>query len=125
MPDMGTGRCDFPKGSAEDLYHSVMNRLYKLPDDTKIFVGHDYQPGGRELAFCTTIGEQKERNIQLNGESTRDEFVSFRKNRDKSLKAPRLLLPSLQVNIDAGKIPDHEDNGKSYLKIPISPKKAP
>lgn len=119
MPDFGTGRCDFPAGSAEDLYVSVHDKLYNLPDETRVFVGHDYQPGGRELEFQTTIGESKQANIQLKAQTTRDEFIEFRTTRDKKLAAPRLLLPSVQVNIDAGKLPEAEGNGTSYLKIPV------
>ncbi len=120
MPDYGTGRCDFPRGSAKDLYHSVHDRLYKLNDSTRVFVGHDYQPNDRELKFETTIGESKRNNIQLKENTTELEFVSFRETRDKTLKAPRLLLPSLQVNINAGALPISESNGKSYLKIPLT-----
>jgi glyoxylase-like metal-dependent hydrolase (beta-lactamase superfamily II) len=119
MPDYGTGRCDFPKGSAKDLYHSVSHNLYSLPDETRVFVGHDYQPHGRELQFMTTIGMSKKNNIQLKGTTSEKEFVEFRESRDKTLKAPRLLLPSIQVNIDAGKLPPAEDNGVSYLKLPL------
>ncbi len=119
MPDFGTGRCDFPAGSAEDLYVSVHDKLYNLPDETRVFVGHDYRPGGRELEFQTTIGESKQANIQLKAQTTRDEFIEFRTTRDKKLAAPRLLLPSVQVNIDAGKLPEAEGNGTSYLKIPV------
>ena len=119
MPDMGTGRCDFPKGSAVDLYNSIHEKLYKLPDETRVFVGHDYQPGGRELAYETTIAEQKKNNIQLKEETSLEEFVKFRTERDKTLAAPRLLLPSIQVNIDAGHLPEEEDNGMKYLKIPL------
>lgn len=119
MPDYGTGRCDFPAGSADDLYSSVHDKLYKLPDETRVFVGHDYQPGGRALAFESTIGDEKRTNIHLNEKTTRQEFVAFRTKRDKSLAAPRLLLPSVQVNIDAGHLPKAEDNGVSYLKIPV------
>ncbi len=118
MPDYGTGRCDFPMGSASQLYDSV-KRLYALPDETKVFVGHDYLPEGRELKFQTTIGESKAKNIQLRAETTKTEYVSFREARDKTLKAPRLLLPSLQVNIAAGKLPPAENNGMSYLKLPL------
>ncbi len=121
MPDYGTGRCDFPKGSAKDLYASVVNNLYPLPDATRVFVGHDYSPGGREMKFETTIGESKKSNIQLKASTTETEFVSFREARDKTLKAPRLLLPSIQVNIDAGHLPPSEENGKSYLKLPLKP----
>lgn len=119
MPDYGTGRCDFPAGSAEDLYHSVHEKLYTLPDHYKVYVGHDYQPGGRSLQFQSTIGEQKEKNIQLRQSTTKEEFVAFRKSRDADLAAPRLLLPSVQVNINAGHLPKPESNGVSYLKIPI------
>lgn len=119
MPDYGTGRCDFPAGSADELYTSVHEKLYKLPDHLRVFVGHDYQPNGRALAFESTIGEEKAKNVHLRAETTRDQFVEFRNARDKSLAAPRLLLPSVQVNIDAGNLPKPEKNGKAYLKIPI------
>lgn len=119
MPDFGTGRCDFPAGSAEDLYDSVTERLYTLPDDTRVFVGHDYQPGGRELAWETTIGESKAKNKQLTGDTDRATFVDFRTKRDATLNAPRLLLPSIQVNIDAGALPDADAAGKQYLRIPL------
>ena len=119
MPDYGTGRCDFPSGSASDLYTSVHEKLYKLPNHYRVFVGHDYQPNGRALAFESTIGEQKKRNIQLNAETTKEQFVTFRNSRDKTLAAPKLLLPSVQVNIDAGQLPKAEQNGTRYLKIPV------
>lgn len=119
MPDYGTGRCDFPAGSADDLYTSVHEKLYKLPDHFRVFVGHDYMPGGRPVAFESTIGEEKAKNVQLKVETTRDQFVEFRNRRDKSLAAPRLLLPSVQLNIDAGKLPVEDTNGARYLKIPV------
>lgn len=119
MPDFGTGRCDFPAGCAEDLYTSVHEKLYRLPDATRVYVGHDYMPGGRELAFQSTIGEEKSSNIQLSAASTRDQFVAMRQKRDATLSAPKLLLPSVQVNIDAGHLPKAEENGTSYLKIPL------
>lgn len=119
MPDYGTGRCDFPAGSADELYTSVHEKLYKLPDTTRVFVGHDYMPNGRGVEFESTIGESKIKNIQLKAETPREEFVNFRKNRDKTLAAPRLLLPSVQINIDAGALPTPDDNGTRYLKIPI------
>lgn len=119
MPDYGTGRCDFPMGSAQDLYHSVHEKLYKLPDETRFFTCHDYQPNGRKLQFESTIGDSKRFNIQLREETSEDEFVRFREKRDSSLAAPKLLLPSIQVNIDGGQLPREEDNGTSYLKIPI------
>ncbi len=119
MPDFGTGRCDFPQGSAEDLYHSVHEKIYQLDDHTKVYVGHDYQPGGRALAFQTTVGESKRKNIQLRADTAKDEYVQFREARDKGLDAPVLLLPSIQVNAQNGLFPKKEDNGTSYLKIPV------
>jgi len=119
MPDYGTGRCDFPAGSAADLYDSVHNKLYTLPDHYKVYVGHDYQPNGRPVQFESTIGQEKANNIQLKSRTTREEFVKFRTERDRSLAAPRLLLPSVQINIDAGHMPDPSKNGLSYLKIPL------
>lgn len=120
MPDFGTGRCDFPKGSAKDLYRSVHDTIYSLPDTTRIFVGHDYQPGGRELKFETTVGESKKNNIQLKEHTGLEEFIHFREERDKTLNAPKLLLQSIQININAGELPEEEDNGMSYLKFPIN-----
>lgn len=120
MEDYGTGRCDFPKGSADDLYTSIHERLYALPDATRVLVGHDYQPGGRALAYETTIGASKARNVQLSLATTRDEFVARRKGRDATLKAPRLLYPSVQVNIDAGKLPEEAANGIRYLRVPLN-----
>lgn len=119
MPDYGTGRCDFPAGSAAALYESVHEKLYSLPDHYKVFVGHDYLPGGRKLQFQSTIGQEKAHNIQLNAKTTREEFVHFRSTRDRSLSAPKLLLPSVQINIDAGHLPQPAANGVPYLKIPI------
>lgn len=120
MPDYGTGRCDFPKGSASELFASVKG-LYELPDTTKVFVGHDYQLGNRDLKYQTTIGESKRDNIQLKISTSKEDYVLFRETRDKTLKAPRLLLPSLQVNIAAGHLPKKENNEVSYLKLPMKP----
>jgi glyoxylase-like metal-dependent hydrolase (beta-lactamase superfamily II) len=120
IEDYGTGRCDFPRGSAEDLYDSVHGRLYKLPDETRVFVGHDYQPGGRPVRFETTIGVSKKKNVQLREETTREEFVRFRKQRDQTLSAPQLLFPSVQINVDAGRLPAPHKNGGRYLQIPIN-----
>lgn len=119
MPDYGTGRCDFPAGSASALYDSVHGRLYALPVTTRVFVGHDYQPNGRALAFESTIGDEKAHNIQLRGETTREEFIAFRSARDQTLSVPKLLLPSVQINIMAGHLPPPARNGKRYLHIPI------
>ncbi len=120
MPDMGTGRCDFPAGSATDLYQSITRRIYSLPDATRVFVGHDYQPGGREVAWETTVGAEKAGNIQLKSGTSEAEFVQFRANRDKQLAAPKLLFQSVQVNIDAGRLPKPNDECRRYLKIPIN-----
>lgn len=119
MPDYGTGRCDFPAGSAIDMYHSVHDRLYELSDHLKVYTGHDYMPEGRPLRFVATLGEEKRENIQLRKETKLEEFVQFRKERDRKLSAPKLLLPSVQVNIAAGLLPEPEKNGRRYLKIPI------
>lgn len=119
MPDYGVGRCDFPAGSAEQLYDSIMGRLYGLPDATRVFVGHDYQPGGREVLWQSTIGEEKQRNVQLPAGMPREEFVERRRARDKRLGAPRLLFPSVQFNIHGGRLPPPESNGTAYLKIPV------
>jgi glyoxylase-like metal-dependent hydrolase (beta-lactamase superfamily II) len=120
MPDYGTGRCDFPAGSAADLYRSVNDRLYELPGETKVFTGHDYLPEGRPLRFMATIAEEREKNIQLKADTPLEEFVRFRTGRDRTLAAPKLLLPSVQVNIDAGHLPAPAQNGKRYLRIPVS-----
>lgn len=119
MPDYGTGRCDFPAGSAEQLYESVTHKLYTLPDATRLFVGHDYMPNGRPLAFETTVGASKESNIQLRANTTKSDFVGFREARDKTLTPPRYILPSLQVNIRAGALPEPDDNGRRYLRMPL------
>jgi glyoxylase-like metal-dependent hydrolase (beta-lactamase superfamily II) len=118
MPDYGSARCDFPGGSAAVLYDSIQ-RLYELPDDTRLFMCHDYQPGGRPLAFETTVREQKRSNIQIDANTTREAYVTLREGRDAKLDTPTLLLPSIQVNIRAGELPEPESNGVSYLKIPI------
>jgi len=120
IQDFGTGRCDFPDGDAASLYDSITTHLYSLPDETRVFVGHDYQPGGRELVFETTIGAEKANNIQLKGNTTREEFISFRETRDSGLAAPKLLFPSVQVNIDAGHLPEATEQGKQFLKIPLN-----
>ena len=123
MPDYGTGRCDFPSGSATAMHSSVTNRLYSLPDATRVFVGHDYMPGGRPLAFESTIGEERQHNVQLPAGRTEAEFVAFRQTRDATLDAPKLLYPSLQVNIRAGHLPEPaHPGGKSFLKIPLRQK---
>ena len=118
MPDGGTARCDFPGGSAERLYASIQ-RLFELPDDTRLFVCHDYGPGGRDLQHATTIGEQRAANIHVRDGVSSDEFVSMRTARDRTLSLPSLIIPAVQVNIRAGELPPPEANGVRYLKIPV------
>lgn len=119
MPDYGTGRCDFPRGSAAALHRSIVDRLYRLPDATRVFVGHDYMPGGRPLAYESTIGAEKRGNIQLPAGRGEAEFVAFRAARDASLGPPKLLYPSLQVNIRAGRLPAPEHPGAAaFLRLP-------
>ena len=113
MPDQGTGRCDFPAGCVDDMYRSVTERIFALPDETRIFVGHDYQPGGRAVAWETSVGAQKAENIQLSAATTQAEFAAFRAKRDAGLSAPRLLYQSVQVNIDGGTLP-------RILRIPLN-----
>lgn len=120
VEDSGTGRCDFPSGSADALYTSVKERIYSLPDATRLFVGHDYQPNGRALRFETTVGASKEANTQLRESTSREDFVTMRNRRDAGLAPPRLLYPSIQVNIDAGRLPEPQANGRRYLKLPLS-----
>ena len=124
MHDYGTGRCDFPRGSADALYDSIQ-RLYTFPDDTRVFPGHDYQPNGREVAWQTTIGQSKRDNPQLRADTLKPDFVAMRTARDRTLKAPRLLYPSIQINLDAGRLPPPHRNGKQYLTIPITPPTPP
>lgn len=120
MPDYGTGRCDFPRGSAEDLYRSITERLYTLPDTTRLFTGHDYQPDGRELRCESTIGEEKKDNIQLPAGRSEADYIEFRTTRDSKLKLPRLIFQSVQVNIDAGRLPAPGPGGITHLKIPLN-----
>lgn len=120
IEDYGTGRCDFPRGSAAALYRSVHDRLYALPDATRVFVGHDYQPDGRELRYETTIGRSRAANVQLRADTSEAEFVAFRTQRDATLSPPRLLYPSVQVNVDAGALPRPHDNGRRYLVVPLN-----
>ena len=120
MPDFGTARCDFPGGSAATLFDSVQ-KIMALPDQTRIFVCHDYKaPGREEFAWETTVGAQKALNIHVGGGKSRDEFVAMREGRDATLAMPRLIIPSLQVNMRAGQMPEPEDNGTTYLKVPVN-----
>lgn len=118
IEDYGTGRCDFPQGSAAALYDSIQ-RLYGLPSETRVFVGHDYQPGDRPVRWETTIGASKASNPQLSARTTRAEFIALREARDARLPPPRLLLPSVQVNLDAGHLPAPHANGTRYLVVPL------
>jgi glyoxylase-like metal-dependent hydrolase (beta-lactamase superfamily II) len=120
MDDYGTGRCDFPRGSAAELYDSVHAKLYALPDETRVFVGHDYQPGGRELAWETTIGKSKANNPQLRATTSKQEFIDFRTQRDATLRPPRLIFQSVQINADAGRLPAAHANGIRYLRLPLN-----
>ena len=119
MPDFGTARCDFPGGSSSDLYASVKRLYDELPDSTRVFVGHDYQPGGRELLFQTSIGDEKKNNKQLKESTAAEEFAKWRSERDGQLGMPGLIIPAIQVNLRNGELPDAEGNGVSYLRIPI------
>ena len=118
VPSIGTGRCDFPKGSAKDLYHSVTQKLYTMPDDTKVFPGHDY-PGKRDLQTHSTIGESKSSNVDLPASRSEEDYITFIEKRDAKLPLPRLIYQGVQINLTAGKLPKSEDNGQHYLKIPI------
>ncbi|MDE0589976.1 MBL fold metallo-hydrolase [Halocynthiibacter sp. C4] len=120
MPDFGTARCDFPGGSAERLFQSIQ-KILTLPDETRVFVGHDYKaPGRDDFAWETTIGEQKALNVHVGKGATLESFVDMREARDATLGMPRLILPSIQVNMRAGQMPEPEDNGTRYLKVPIN-----
>ncbi|MBL4927273.1 MBL fold metallo-hydrolase [Tabrizicola sp. KVB23] len=120
MPDFGTARCDFPGGSAEVMWASVQ-KILTLPEETRIFVGHDYKAPGREdFAWETTVGAQKALNVHVGAGHTREDFVALRQKRDATLAMPRLIIPSLQINMRAGHLPEPEDNGTSYLKVPVN-----
>jgi glyoxylase-like metal-dependent hydrolase (beta-lactamase superfamily II) len=118
MPDFGTARCDFPGGDAALLYDSIQ-RLLSLPGDTRLYMCHDYKPDGRELRWQCTVEEQRNKNIHVNSEVSKDEFTAMRRERDSTLSLPTLIVPSIQVNIRAGHLPDAENNGIAYLKTPI------
>ena len=118
MCDYGTARCDFPGGDAALLYESIQ-RLLSLPDETRLFFCHDYPPEGRELCCVCTVAEQKKQNIHVGDGVSKSDFVSMREKRDATLELPNLILPSVQVNIRAGRLPESEDNQITYLKIPL------
>ena len=120
MPDFGTARCDFPGGSSEMLFHSIQ-KILSLPDETRIFVGHDYKAPGREhYAWETTVGEQRAKNIHIAGEQTLEGFVKMRDERDATLGMPKLIIPSLQTNMRAGHMPAPDDKGAVFLKVPVN-----
>lgn len=118
MPDGGSARCDFPGGSAEELYDSIQ-KVLSLPDETRLFMCHDYGPNGRSIQWETTVAEQKANNIHVGGDKTREDFIKFRTERDAQLSMPKLIIPSLQVNMRAGEIPTDAD-GNPMLKIPVN-----
>ncbi|AKU21413.1 MBL fold metallo-hydrolase [Massilia sp. NR 4-1] len=119
MPDVGSARCDFPGGCASLLYKSV-HKLLSLPDETRLFMCHDYPPNGREPRWEVTVAEQRASNIHIRDGVSEDDFVSMRTKRDATLAMPTLILPAIQVNINAGQLPEAEENGVRYLKIPIN-----
>jgi glyoxylase-like metal-dependent hydrolase (beta-lactamase superfamily II) len=119
MPDVGTARADFPGGDARVLYRSI-RRLLALPPETRLFVCHDYPPESRAPAWETTVAEERRRNIHVRDGVSEDEFVAMRQARDATLEVPTLILPSIQVNVRAGQLPPPDDNGVSYLRIPLN-----
>jgi glyoxylase-like metal-dependent hydrolase (beta-lactamase superfamily II) len=119
IPDVGTARCDFPGGDAKALYQSIQ-KILAYPNETKLYMCHDYPPNDRPVAHLTTVGEQKQSNIHVHDGITEEAFVQMRTKRDATLEMPHLILPSIQVNIRAGHFPEPEANGKSYLKIPLN-----
>ena len=119
MPKIGTARCDFPGGNAEDLYESI-KRFYDLPDNTRLYLCHDYPLEGEEPVYSITVGEQKNNNSLLKANTTKEEYVANRLEKDKNLAVPRLLLPSIQANMRLGEFGNKESNGMQYIKIPIN-----
>ena len=119
MPDIGSARADFPGGDARELYRSIQ-KILSYPDDTLIFVCHDYPPTSRKVEWVTTVGEQKKKNIHVKTSIGEDEFVKVREARDKTLNMPKLIIPSIQVNMRAGNLPPSEDNGDVFIKVPIN-----
>ena len=120
MPDFGTARCDFPGGSSQTLYESIQ-KILALPDETKIFVGHDYKaPGRDEYSWETTVGEQRKKNVHIGGDVKAEAFVKLRDERDAKLAMPKLIVPSLQINMRAGNMPPPDEHGDVFLKLPIN-----
>jgi glyoxylase-like metal-dependent hydrolase (beta-lactamase superfamily II) len=119
MPDGGSARADFPGGNARTLYRSIQ-RVLALPNEMRLFMCHDYGPNGREIRWETTVGEQRAHNIHVRDGITEDQFVATREARDKTLDMPKLIIPSLQVNMRAGALPPPDESGKRFLKVPIN-----
>jgi|TARA_R110002072_G_scaffold109750_4_gene237206 glyoxylase-like metal-dependent hydrolase (beta-lactamase superfamily II) len=119
MPDYGTARCDFPGGDARKLYQSI-RKILAYPPETRLFMCHDYAPGGREYLWETTVAEQRAKNIHIHDGVSEEEFVKMRTERDATLSMPVLIIPSIQVNMRAGNLPKAEDNGIAYLKVPLN-----
>jgi glyoxylase-like metal-dependent hydrolase (beta-lactamase superfamily II) len=119
MPDYGTARCDFPGGNARTLFQSI-NKVLSLPANTLLYMCHDYQPGGREVQFVSTVADQRDHNVHVRNGISEEEFVAMRTKRDASMEMPMLILPSVQVNMRAGHLPEPEANGTRYLKIPLN-----
>jgi len=119
MPDGGTARCDFPGGDAATLYDSIQ-RVFELPEETRLFVLHDYAPGGRGYRNETTVGEEKLHNIHVGGGRSREDFIRMRNERDNTLDLPTLIIPSVQLNVRGGDFPPSEENGIQYLKVPLN-----
>jgi len=120
MPDFGTARVDFPGGSAEALYASIQ-KILALPEETRVFVGHDYKAPGRDVfAWETTVKEQRDLNVHVGGRATAEDFIRMRTERDATLGMPRLIIPSIQVNMRAGQMPEPDESGKRFLKVPVN-----
>ena len=118
MPDGGSARADFPGGDARVLYQSIQ-RLLSLPDELRLFMCHDYMPNGRDVEYETTVKQQREHNIHVHSGISEDAFVAMREKRDATLGMPRLIIPSLQINMRAGHLPEADSNGTVYLKVPL------
>jgi glyoxylase-like metal-dependent hydrolase (beta-lactamase superfamily II) len=119
MPDGGSARADFPGGDASTLFDSIQ-KVLALPDEMRLFMCHDYGPNGRDIQWETTVGSEKEHNIHVGNGKTKEEFVKFRTERDAKLDMPKLIVPSLQVNMRAGRLPPADDSGKTFLKVPVN-----
>lgn len=119
MPDGGSARADFPGGDAGELYDSIQ-KVLSLPDETRLFMCHDYGPNGRDIQWETSVGEEKIHNIHVGGGKTKEEFVAFRTERDAQLDMPKLIIPSLQVNMRAGEMPPADEDGRTFLKVPVN-----